>query len=85
MPTLEVSDQQVLDLVRTLPLERQDRLLRSLLLQQWPEWQANQRIGEERIRLVAQQRGHNWDEMAEDERLSFVDDLVHEDRPCMKS
>ena len=85
MPTLELTDQQVVELVKQLPRDRQATLVRSLLTKQWPEWDELTRIGEERIRIVAAERGRNWDIMTEDERESFVDDLVHEDRPCLKS
>jgi hypothetical protein len=27
-------------------------------------------------------RGLNWAVMTEDQREAFIDDLVHEDRPC---
>ena len=84
MPTIELSDQQVVDLVKQLPAPKQAEVLKSLLTQQWPEWEALSRLGEERIRIVATQRGRNWDTMTEDEREAFVDDLVHEDRPCKK-
>ncbi len=59
--------------------------MRSLLAQQWPEWDELTRFGEERIRIVAAERGRDWDAMSDEERETFVDDLVHEDRPCMKS
>lgn len=85
MPTLELTDQQVVELVKQLPKDRQATLVRSLLAQQWPEWNELTRFGEERIRIVAAQRGRDWDAMSDEERESFVDDLVHEDRPCMKS
>ena len=84
MPTIELSDQQVVDLVKQLPAPKQEEVMKSLLIQQWPEWESLSRLGEERIRIVATQRGRNWDTMTEDEREAFVDDLVHEDRPCKK-
>ena len=59
--------------------------MRSLLAQQWPEWDELTRFGEERIRIVAAERGRDWDAMSDEERESFVDYLVHENRPCMKS
>ena len=84
MPTIELTEQQVANLVKQLPALKQAEVLKSLLTQQWPEWEALSRLGEERIRIVATQRGQNWDTMTEDEREAFVDDLVHEDRPCKK-
>ncbi len=85
MPTLKLTDQQVVDLVEQLPQDRQAALVRSLLAQQWPAWDELTRFGEEHIRIVASKRGRNWDTMSDEEREAFVDDLVHEDRPCMKS
>lgn len=85
MPTLKLTDQQVVDLVEQLPQDRQATLVRSLLAQKWPEWDELTRFGEERIRIVAAQRGRDWNAMSDEDREAFVDDLVHEDRPCMKS
>ncbi|MFH1908428.1 MAG: hypothetical protein ABIL11_13775 [Chloroflexota bacterium] len=34
--------------------------------------------GEERLRQIASQRGLNWDEMSEDKRDQFIDNLLHE-------
>ena len=85
MPALELSEQQVFDLVEQLPRDRQVVLMRNLLVRQWPEWHVLNRLGEHRIRAVAAERGHDWDAMSELEREAFVDDLVHEDRACTRS
>jgi hypothetical protein len=37
------------------------------------------RYGADKARLVAQERGCNWDAMSEEERESFVNELVNED------
>ena len=84
MPTLELTDQQVVELVKQLPANRQAALFKTLLTQQWTEWEELSRDGEVRIRSVAAERGRNWDTMTEDEREAFVDDLVHEDRACSR-
>jgi hypothetical protein len=34
------------------------------------------------VRAAAAQRGRDRDAMTEDEREAFIDDVVHEDRPC---
>lgn len=34
--------------------------------------------GEERLRQISSQRGLNWDEMSENEREQFIDNLLHE-------
>ena len=84
MPILELTDQQVIDLVKQLSPEHQMNVLRSLVARHWGRWEELTRLGEERIRTIAAERGRDWDAMTEDEREAFVDDLVHEDRACSK-
>jgi hypothetical protein len=79
MATLTLSNEQVMELVKQLPVEQQAEVFKYLLLQQWGEWEALSRYGGDRARLVAQERGYDWNKMSEEERESFVDDVVHED------
>jgi len=51
MPTLELTDQQVVELVKQLPQDRQATLVRSLLAQQWPEWDELTRFGKDLSRF----------------------------------
>ena len=82
MPVLQLTNEQVLDLVEQLsPAQRED-LFKKLLIQQWGEWEALSRYGAERIRQVALQHGYDWEVMTEDEREAFIDALVHEGRQC---
>jgi hypothetical protein len=83
MPMLELSDEQVIELAKRLPPEKQDALLRELLLLRWSNWEALSRHGQARARELAAQRGLNWDTMSDAEREAFIDDLVHEDRGCV--
>jgi hypothetical protein len=39
MPMLELSDEQVIELAKRLPREKQDALLRELLLLRWSNWE----------------------------------------------
>ena len=39
MPMLELSDEQVIELAKRLPPEKQDALLRELLLLRWSNWE----------------------------------------------
>ncbi|HEY9648981.1 MAG TPA: hypothetical protein V6C88_21560 [Chroococcidiopsis sp.] len=78
MATLTLSNEQVIELVKQLPVEQQAELFKFLLLNQWGQWESLSRYGADKVRLIAQERGQNWDAMSEDERESFVDDLVHE-------
>jgi hypothetical protein len=82
MPILQLTNEQVLDLVKQLSPDQQEEIFKTLLVQQWGEWEALSRYGTERVRRVAAQRGYDWDAMTEDEREAFIDTLVHEDRQC---
>lgn len=82
MPTLELTDQQVVELVKQLPPDRKRAAL--LALADATATRRDQRIeyAENQIRRVCAERGRDWDKMSEDEREAFIDDLVHEDRAC---
>jgi hypothetical protein len=79
MPMLSLSNQQVIELVQQLPAIQQVELFRFLLHQQWGEWESLSQYGHHQAKFVAQERGYQWGNMTEDERESFIDDLVHED------
>lgn len=78
MPTLILSNEQVVELVKQLSVEQQVEVFRFLLLKQWSQWESLSRYGVDRARLIAQERGCNWDEMSEEERESLIDDIVYE-------
>ncbi|MDJ1174276.1 hypothetical protein [Roseofilum capinflatum] len=78
MPQLNLSNEQVIDLVKQLPHQQQLDLFQFLLLQQWGQWESLSRYGVEKARLVAQERGYTWDLMTEEERDNFIDDILHE-------
>jgi hypothetical protein len=79
MPIVTLSNKQVVKLVKQLPVERQVEVFRFLLLQQWGRWESLSRYGSDKARLVAQERGYDWDAMTEEEREDFIDNVVHED------
>jgi hypothetical protein len=79
MPTFTLTNEQVVELVKQLPSEQQIEVFRFLLLQQWGQWESLSLYGADKVRLVAQNRGQNWDTMTEDEREAFIDEVVHED------
>jgi hypothetical protein len=79
MPILTLSNEQVVELVKQLPVEQQVEVFRFLLLQQWGKWESLSRYGANQARLVAQERGFDWNAMTEEEREAFIDDVVHED------
>ena len=79
MAILSLSDEQVVELVKQLPVERQVEVFRFLLLQQWEQWESLSRYGADKARLVAKERGFDWDVMTEKAREALIDDIVHED------
>jgi hypothetical protein len=66
-------------LVKQLAAEQQGEVFRLLLLQQWSQWESLSRYGLDQVRLIAQERGYSWDGISEEERESFINDVVHED------
>jgi hypothetical protein len=79
MPTLELTDEQVLELVKQLPPEQQRAAL--LALAAGSEERAELRaLAQTQLRRLATNRGLDWDEMTEDQREALIDDLVHKDR-----
>jgi len=82
MPILELTEEQVVDLVKQLPPERQRAALFALAAGAGQRRQERIKYAEEQLRRVCAERGLDWDTMTEDERETFIDDLVHEDRPC---
>jgi len=81
MPAIELSDQQVVDLIRQLPpgpkLEALFALADGALKREH-----RRQYAEDQLKKLALERGLDWSKMSPDERESFIDDLVHEDRPC---
>ncbi len=59
MATLTLSNEQVVELVKQLPVEQQVEVFKFLLLQQWDKWESLSRYGADKVRLVAQERGYN--------------------------
>jgi hypothetical protein len=78
MAAIILSDEQIVELVKQLPVERQTEVFRFLLLRQWGAWASLSRYGIDKARWVAQERGLDWDEMTEEAREAFIDDVVNE-------
>ena len=82
MPMLELTDQQVVELVKQLPPERKREALLALAAEASARRDERMEYAEAQIRRVCAERGRDWDKLSEDEREAFIDDLVHEDRAC---
>jgi len=82
MPFLELSDSQVMELVKQLPPERQRAALLALAAGAAQRREERMQYAEGQLRRVSAERGLEWDEMSEDQREEFIDDLLHQDRSC---
>ncbi len=78
MSMLELTDEQVVSLVRQLPTERKRSAL--LVLAQDAEVRRDERLrfGETQLRRLCMERGLDWNRLSEDEREDFVNRLLHE-------
>jgi hypothetical protein len=83
MPTLTVTDDQVIELIKQLPPERKRALLFALA-RETVERGTRMAYAEEQLRRLCAERGLNWETMSEEERETFIDDLVHEDRQYLR-
>ena len=79
MATLQLTDEQVIELAGQLPADKQQTLLERLVQRVWPRWAELSQYGQERARTVAAERGLDWEAMTEPEREAFIDKVVHED------
>ena len=82
MPTLELTEQQVVELVKQLDPERKRAALMALAADATARREQRMQFAEAQLRRLCAERGLNWDKMSEDEREAFIDDLVQEDRKC---
>lgn len=82
MPMLELTDAQVVDLVKQLPPERRRVALLALAASTAEQRTERLRSAEGQLRRLCTERGLDWDKMTEAEREALIDALVHEDRPC---
>jgi hypothetical protein len=83
MPKMDLSDEQIVELILQLPPERQRAVLQMLSAARNAWWQRTIALrGSSQMRHLCAERGLNWDAMTEEERESFVDNLIHEYRAC---
>ena len=75
---MELSDEQVISLVRGLPAERKRAALLALAQDAQAGREERLRFGEAQLRRTCTERGLDWDHMSEDERESIARALLHE-------
>jgi len=82
MPIVELTDDQVVDLVKQLPPARQRAALLALAEGARQRRAERFQYAEAQLRRVCSEHGLDWDQLSEDQREAFIDELVHEDRSC---
>lgn len=84
MPILEVTDAQIIELVKQLPPERKRSVLLALAKESDREREERLEYAQTQLRRLCAERGLDWNAMSEEDRETFIDELVHEDRQCVK-
>lgn len=79
MPMLDLTVEQVISLVKQLPIEGKYAVLYAINAEREAWWKETLTQGEQQMRVLSAERGLDWDSMSEEEREAFVDDLLHED------
>jgi hypothetical protein len=80
MAMLELTKEQIFDLVRQMPAEQKRERLLSLAANSPAERTKRQQFAEAQLRQLCAAWGPDWDALGEDQREAFIDDLVHENR-----
>ncbi|MBI3851054.1 MAG: hypothetical protein HY298_12375 [Verrucomicrobia bacterium] len=78
MSVLELTDEQVISLVRQLPSARKRTALLALAQEGLARRDERLRFGEAQLRRLCAERGLDWDRLSEDQREEFVNRLLHE-------
>lgn len=82
MASVELTTEQVIELVRQLPPADRKAVLLAVASETKASMAELMEAAERELRRIAKQHGLNWDLLSDDERQMLVDDLIHEDRPC---
>jgi hypothetical protein len=84
MASVELSVEQVLDLVRQLPAACKREVLIALATEPQSTQAERMTFAESQFRRLARERGLDWQTMSDDERQDLADSLIHEGRPCLE-
>jgi hypothetical protein len=82
MATVELTNDQLIEIIRQLPSERKREALLALAGDANVNRAKRMEFAEQQFRRVAYERGLDWDAMSEEDRQALADDLIHEDRTC---
>jgi len=75
---LEISNEQVISLVRQLPPGFKRKALLELARDAQTRREERMQFAEAQLRRTCAERGLDWDLLSDNERESFVNDLLHE-------
>ena len=78
MSTLQLTDEQVISLVRQLPAASKKTALLALAQEAGQRRQERLALAEDQLRRRARERQLDWDTLDEDAREAFVNRLLHE-------
>lgn len=78
MPNVTLTDDQVIELVRQLPVQQKRTVLLALASDAQTRRADRMYFAEQQLRARAAERGLRWDDLADDAREAFIDDLLHE-------
>ena len=76
MSVLELTDEQVVSLVRQLPAARRRTALFALAQEAGVRRDERLRFGEAQLQKLCSERGLDWNSLSEDEREKFVNQLL---------
>jgi len=76
--TLKITPEQVIDLLEQFPEAEQREIYQRLARKVMTRWVEASAGLEDKARQLARERGLDLDKMNDDERIAFIDDLIHE-------
>ena len=80
--TIKLTTDQIFDLVLQMPPEKQQKVQRAIAEQAAARRAELRAYAENQFRKLSRFRGLDWDKMTDEDRIAFVDDLIHEDCEC---
>ncbi|MCW5934705.1 MAG: hypothetical protein KIT45_10495 [Fimbriimonadia bacterium] len=76
MPVLKVKPEQIVELVEQLSPEERLEILLKLAQPARERMKAHREFASQRLREIAAERGLDWDDLTEEARETFVDNLI---------
>ena len=80
MPTLALSNEQIFELFNQLPPEQKFMLRMRLFDETKNHFAETSNTAQSNLQQLARERALDWDSMNDEDRIAFIDTLVHETR-----